>query len=102
MQPPRIYNQGPVEHYPASNNPFQQPMQTSIYQRSQQAPPPAQQQHHFQYIPPPVQVAKEVTPEDMTMAQKHARWAVSALDYEDVETAIKQFRLGLRMLGVED
>lgn len=62
-----------------------------------------QQQHHFQYVPPPVQrVAKEVTPEDMTKAQKHARWAVSALDYEDVETAIKQFRLGLQMLGVED
>lgn len=65
----------------------------------------AQQQHfrNVQHAPPPVQrVVKEVTPEDMAKAQKHARWAVSALDYEDVETAIKQFRLGLQMLGVED
>lgn len=75
-------------------------MQTSIYQRAQQ-PPLVQQQQHFQYAPPPV-IKKEVTPEDMTMAQKHARWAVSALDYEDIDTAIKQFRLGLKILGVED
>lgn len=81
-------------------------MQTSVYQRTQQPPPPAAQQQHFrnaQHVPPPVQrVAKEVTSEDMAKAQKHARWAVSALDYEDVETAIKQFRLGLQILGVED
>lgn len=42
---------------------------------------------------------KEVTPEDMVKAQKFAKWAVSALDYEDVENAIEQFRNGLKALG---
>lgn len=37
----------------------------------------------------------------MTIAnvQKHARWAISALNYEDVETARKELRLALAMLG---
>lgn len=112
MQPPSTYNQSPVEqHPPASVNQFQQPMQTPIYQHTQHAvpaqqyaPPPVQQHaRNFQHAPPPVQrVVKEVTAEDMAKAQKHARWAVSALDYEDVDTAVAQFRLGLQMLGVKD
>lgn len=54
-------------------------------------PPSSQQQ---EYKP-----RKEVTPEDMAKAQKFAKWAVSALDYEDVENAIEQFRNGLKALG---
>jgi vacuolar protein sorting-associated protein VTA1 len=32
-------------------------------------------------------------------AQKHAKWAVSALNFEDVETAVKELRIALQALG---
>lgn len=33
------------------------------------------------------------------LAQKHAKWAISALDYEDVATAVKELNLALHKLG---
>lgn len=33
------------------------------------------------------------------LAQKHARWAVSALTFDDVDTAIKELRNSLKCLG---
>lgn len=35
----------------------------------------------------------------VTDAQKHARWAISALNFEDVPTAVKELRIALRALG---
>jgi vacuolar protein sorting-associated protein VTA1 len=32
-------------------------------------------------------------------AQKHAKWAISALHFEDVDTAVKELRIALRSLG---
>ncbi len=32
-------------------------------------------------------------------AQKHARWAISALNFEDVNTAVKELRGALEALG---
>ena len=32
-------------------------------------------------------------------AQKHARWAVSALNFEDVDTAVKELKIALNALG---
>jgi len=32
-------------------------------------------------------------------AQKHARWAISALNYEDISTAVKELHLALQCLG---
>jgi vacuolar protein sorting-associated protein VTA1 len=37
----------------------------------------------------------------ITQAQKHARWAVSALSFDDVPTAIKELKNALRQLGAE-
>ncbi|KAL5335133.1 Vta1 like-domain-containing protein [Aspergillus crustosus] len=37
----------------------------------------------------------------IALAQKHARWAVSALAFEDVDTAIKELRNSLKQLGAE-
>lgn len=37
--------------------------------------------------------------ESTTLAQKHARWAISALNFEDVNTAVKELRTALRALG---
>lgn len=54
---------------------------------------------------PPAAHAPAARPRDesdpMTVAQvqKHCRWAVSALNYDDFETARKELRLALAMLG---
>ena len=37
----------------------------------------------------------------IALAQKHARWAVSALTFDDVNTAIKELKNSLRQLGAE-
>ncbi|KAI6247927.1 Vacuolar protein sorting-associated protein vts1 [Erysiphe necator] len=34
-------------------------------------------------------------------AQKHARWAISALNFEDTETAIKELKEALKTLGIQ-
>lgn len=39
--------------------------------------------------------------EAIAEAQKHARWAISALNFEDTDTAIKELREALRTLGAE-
>ncbi|GEM08450.1 late endosometo vacuole transport-related protein [Rhodotorula toruloides] len=51
--------------------------------------------------PAPVIEARRDDFDPMTIAnvQKHARWAISALNYEDVETARKELRLALAILG---
>jgi vacuolar protein sorting-associated protein VTA1 len=66
-------------------------------------PPPPQQQHY----PPPQQQHQqhqhyqpiEVSEENIGKAQKSAKWAISALDYDDVETAVKQLKQALALLG---
>ncbi|KAJ5636818.1 Vacuolar protein sorting-associate Vta1 N-terminal [Penicillium longicatenatum] len=37
----------------------------------------------------------------VALAQKHARWAVSALTFDDVHTAIKELKSSLKYLGAE-
>ncbi|EYE91520.1 uncharacterized protein EURHEDRAFT_406007 [Aspergillus ruber CBS 135680] len=37
----------------------------------------------------------------IALAQKHARWAVSALTFDDVNTAIKELKSSLKCLGAE-
>ena len=37
--------------------------------------------------------------EAVLKAQKHARWAISALNFEDVNTAVKELRGALESLG---
>ncbi|PYI13548.1 DUF605-domain-containing protein [Aspergillus violaceofuscus CBS 115571] len=45
--------------------------------------------------------AQPVDDQAIALAQKHARWAVSALTFDDVNTAIKELRNSLRYLGAE-
>ncbi|KAJ9101084.1 hypothetical protein QFC21_003302 [Naganishia friedmannii] len=54
-------------------------------------------------VPVPVQTQPQAYPTDLDSksierCQKHARWAISALDYEDLETARKELRLALDLL----
>ncbi|KAJ5787974.1 hypothetical protein N7457_002964 [Penicillium paradoxum] len=49
------------------------------------------------YIPP--QPSHGIDDNSVQLAQKHARWAVSALTFDDVDTAIKELRNSLKCLG---
>ena len=53
--------------------------------------------------PPPPQAPPQrgFVPDDKDIAeaQKHARWAISALNFEDVPTAVKELRIALQSLG---
>lgn len=57
------------------------------------APAPAR---HAQQAP-----RQKFEPDDVAIAkaQKHARWAISALNFEDAETAVKELRAALETLG---
>ncbi|KAF8544298.1 Vta1 like-domain-containing protein [Trichophaea hybrida] len=71
------------------------------YQPTHFTPQPVhyQQQVHAHIPPPPAVRRKELKEEDFVQAQKYAKWAISALDYEDVDNAILQFRSALATLG---
>ncbi|KAH8700626.1 Vta1 like-domain-containing protein [Talaromyces proteolyticus] len=45
--------------------------------------------------------ASNVDDQSIAQAQKHARWAVSALSFDDVNTAIKELKIALRHLESE-
>lgn len=76
---------------------------------SVKSPPPPQipvPQPRIAQVPAPVPVQQGMpaggykTDDESTMlAQKHARWAISALNFEDVNTAVKELRLALQSLG---
>ncbi|MCJ1380305.1 hypothetical protein MMC17_003408 [Xylographa soralifera] len=67
------------------------------------APPPVQtpqRQPISHYTSQPViQQAYSTDEEAIMKAQKHARWAISALNFEDVNTAVKELRGALESLG---
>ncbi|KAG6100629.1 hypothetical protein E4U30_004297 [Claviceps sp. LM220 group G6] len=48
---------------------------------------------------PPAAVAPTPNPKDIEQAQKYARWAISALNFEDVPTAVQELRRALSLLG---
>lgn len=54
---------------------------------------------------PPVQAVPaggyRTDDDSMTLATKHAKWAISALNFEDVNTAVKELRLALQTLGAQ-
>ncbi|KAK0630278.1 Vta1 like-domain-containing protein [Bombardia bombarda] len=52
-------------------------------------------------LPAPVVSYRNVQADEAAMAsaQKHAKWAISALNFEDVPTAVKELRKALEMLG---
>ena len=81
---------------PAPQTPFQPPLTTPRAPIRQTAPseitPTA--------LPPTSSQANYVTDEEAILkAQKHARWAISALNFEDVNTAVKELEGALESLG---
>ncbi|POR37672.1 Vacuolar protein sorting-associated protein vts1 [Tolypocladium paradoxum] len=54
-------------------------------------------------VPPPAPAAASgpTNYRDISQAQKHAKWAISALNFEDVPTAVAELRNALAMLGAQ-
>ena len=75
---------------PQIHGAFVQQSPPAIYSRARAPPPP----------PVPVQEDPvELTPGIITKAQKHCRFAISALNYDDAEQAKKELRAALALLG---
>ncbi|TFK56740.1 DUF605-domain-containing protein [Heliocybe sulcata] len=66
----------------------------TVVARAPAPPPPI-----LPSAPPSQPVPVDLSPADIAQTQKHCRYAISALDYEDVETARKELRTALGMLG---
>lgn len=45
--------------------------------------------------------ASNIHHKDLNQAQKHAKWAISALNFDDVPTAVQELRNALAMLGAQ-
>lgn len=68
-----------------------QPSITPMHQATPTSFPASGQQSHTSNV--------VIDEEALAKAQKHARWAISALNFEDVNTAIKELRGALESLG---
>ncbi|KAK9695625.1 hypothetical protein K7432_012871 [Basidiobolus ranarum] len=91
------FNTGMPQHPP--NDPYGYNSQP---QRSFQPPPPPQayqQQQQYHNEPSQDEYAKlDTDPQAISMAQKHSRFAISALEYDDVKTAVENLRKALAIL----
>ncbi|OOQ86388.1 hypothetical protein PEBR_21718 [Penicillium brasilianum] len=106
-----------VSHAPTHSNTFQSFPPPSATSPSIEAPNPASfydpSRASARITPPaaripvapapaaPSQPSHSVDDHNISLAQKHARWAVSALTFDDVDTAIKELKNALRLLGSE-
>lgn len=93
-------------NFPPSHLPPNTP--TYPYPSSQPSIPPSQ---HIRSAPGPILAVPEmdqtgagdnymVDDQAISQATKHAKWAISALNFEDVKTAVKELKGALECLGV--
>ncbi|KAF2132827.1 DUF605-domain-containing protein [Dothidotthia symphoricarpi CBS 119687] len=103
-QPPQNPYMSPTYTTPAP----QQPQPPPIFQSSpapphQQysAPPPHQNPYAQPAAPPPTtsQGPFRNDEDSLREAKKHAKWAISAIDFDDANTAVKELRVALKALG---
>ncbi|PQE31489.1 Vacuolar sorting-associated vts1 protein [Rutstroemia sp. NJR-2017a WRK4] len=102
---------GPQDFYRQDSPPPQPPIYPPPNQQPSFQPPPPQPQHNPYATarvppsaPPPAQPIPQqlnIDDESIAKAQKHARFAISALNFEDAETAVKELRLALQTLGAQ-
>ncbi|KAI1128756.1 Vta1 like-domain-containing protein [Nemania abortiva] len=113
---PQDFYHPPPQHQTAPTPPFIPPQPHYIPTQA----PPAPHNYHTSYsqpvvpkvapapVPPPAQQhggnSAPTGPynyDDMAMAQaqKHAKWAISALNFEDVPTAVRELQAALSSLG---
>ncbi|KAL2076093.1 hypothetical protein VTL71DRAFT_1036 [Oculimacula yallundae] len=105
--PQEFYHQAPAQPPPPPQ--FSHP---HAQQPTNFAPPPVQPQQPIYQAPPPQRYnppppdppapkKTQLITDDMAIAkaQKHCRWAISALNFEDADTAVKELREALKTLG---
>ncbi|KAK5124284.1 hypothetical protein LTR85_001987 [Meristemomyces frigidus] len=119
-QPPTAPTPGSLDLGLTTPGPEHPPLDQAYAQPPAAAAPPVQLPATFQPAPPvqpspayahPPQVRATPTAqappvggyrtddESVLAAQKHAKWAISALNFEDVGTAVKELRIALEALG---
>lgn len=100
--------QQPQQHFPAQSpqQPPQQPyhMPQTTAPSQQYASAPRQNPYAQPAAAPPPPPASSQGPfrddeESIRQAQKHAKWAISALNFDDAATAVKELRIALQALG---
>ncbi|EME79497.1 uncharacterized protein MYCFIDRAFT_63916 [Pseudocercospora fijiensis CIRAD86] len=82
----------PLPHQQMASTPLVAPSQPPV-----RAPVPSGEPTNFNAAPPPGGYRDD--DESIMAAQKHAKWAISALNFEDVQTAVKELRIALQSLG---
>lgn len=103
--PPQQPSQ-PPQHFPApSPQPPQQPyhLPQTIAPSQQYASVPRQNPYAQPAAPTPPAASSQGPfrddEESIRQAQKHAKWAISALNFDDAATAVKELRIALQALG---
>jgi vacuolar protein sorting-associated protein VTA1 len=79
---------------------FQPPPNTATFHQS--SPAPSHNPYSQPTAPPPASSAQGPFRNDedsIREAQKHAKWAISALNFDDSATAVKELRIALNALG---
>jgi vacuolar protein sorting-associated protein VTA1 len=87
--PPAIEPIRPMMPHLASSHPGKSPAHSPPAQTPTSAPAPVQNTNY------------STDQKDINQAQKHAKWAISALNFEDVPTAVKELRNALAALGAQ-
>lgn len=104
-----------LQSFPPPTLPGEQPSTTAPQDFYPRSPPYASHttdqptfqsgstQHTAATIPSAPQSRGQLNTDDeaIAKAQKHARWAISALNFEDAETAVKELRAALQTLGAQ-
>ncbi|KAJ4988053.1 hypothetical protein SVAN01_06465 [Stagonosporopsis vannaccii] len=96
--------QQPQQHLPApSPQPPQQPYSQATAPSQQYSPAPRHNPYAQPAAPPPPPASSQGPfrddEESIRQAQKHAKWAISALNFDDAPTAVKELRIALQALG---
>ncbi|KAF1932017.1 DUF605-domain-containing protein [Didymella exigua CBS 183.55] len=100
-------SQQPQQHFAApSSQPPQQPyhMPQATAPSKQYSSAPGQNPYAQPAATPPPAASSSQGPfrddeESIREAQKHAKWAISALNFDDAATAVKELRIALQALG---
>jgi len=97
--PQEFYQQSPAPQQPPSNPQPQPSTQIPKFVPAPEPAPTLTQQTASKLTSTQVQYNTD----DLAIAkaQKHARWAISALNFEDVDTAVRELRGALQTLGAQ-
>ena len=82
----------PAPQYPPADSPGTYAAPYQVLPQSRTAVPPP-------FVPPqPITSGAQLGDDAIAKAQKHAKWAISALNFDDVQTAVQELRGALETL----